>query len=115
MILDGKAVSQKILEQVRKRVEAENIKAHLVVILVGEDSASKIYVKNKKIAAEKVGIKSTVVELPDSTTESELLDKIDKLNKDQDVTGIAGECRKTCHRAGTVLLSCNSAGNNNAS
>ena len=88
MILDGKAVSQKILEGVKKRVEAENIKAHLVVILVGEDSASKIYVKNKKIAAEKVGIKSTVVELPDSTTESELLDKIDKLNKDQDVTGI---------------------------
>ena len=88
MILDGKSLSAKVLEGVKLRVEKLERKPHLVVILVGEDPASKIYVRNKQIAAEKVGIKSTVLELPNSVTEEELLNKVEYYNNDPDVTGI---------------------------
>lgn len=88
MILDGKAVSLKILESVKERVNKLDIKPHLVVILVGNNSASKIYVRNKKLAAEKVGIKSTIIELEENTTEDKLLSIIKDLNEDNDVTGI---------------------------
>lgn len=88
VILDGKKVSEKILEEVRVNVAKMQTALHLVVILVGDDSASKIYVKNKKNACEKVGIRSTVIELPYETTERLLLDKIIELNNDNNVTGI---------------------------
>lgn len=88
MILDGKAVSNKILEKLKDKIEKFSIKPHLVVILVGDDPASKIYVKNKKAAAEKVGIRSSILELNSSISEEELLGKIKDLNRDPDVTGI---------------------------
>ena len=88
VILDGKKLSLKVLQTVKERVEKLNMTPHLVVILVGDDSASKIYVNNKKKAAEKVGIKSTVIELPESTQENELLEKITELNNNPEVTGI---------------------------
>ena len=88
MILDGKAVSLKILDNVRKKVEVLEKKPHLVVILVGDNPASKIYVRNKKLAAEKVGIKSTIIELVENTSEDKLLNLIKDLNEDNDVTGI---------------------------
>ncbi len=88
MILDGKAVSLKVLDKVKERVTGLSVKPHLVVVLVGENPASKIYVRNKKLAAEKVGIKSTIIELQENTTEDKLLSIIKDLNKDNDVTGI---------------------------
>jgi len=88
MILDGKALSNKILEKVRERVAKLDIKPHLAVILVGDNPASQIYVRNKKLAAEKVGIKSTIIELSASIPEKDLLDKICELNENKDVTGI---------------------------
>ena len=88
MILDGKAVSLKVLDKVKERVTGLSVKPHLVVVLVGENPASKIYVRNKKLAAEKVGIKSTIIELKENTTEDKLLSIIKDLNKDNDVTGI---------------------------
>ena len=88
MILDGKAVSLKVLDKVKERVTELSVKPHLVVVLVGENPASKIYVRNKKLAAEKVGIKSTIIELPENTTEDKLLSIIKDLNEDNDVTGI---------------------------
>ena len=88
VILDGKKLSLKVLETVKERVAKLNQTPHLVVILVGEDSASKIYVNNKKKAAEKVGIKSTVIEFPESIHEKELLEKITELNNNSEVTGI---------------------------
>lgn len=88
MILDGKKLSQKILEKVRHKVENMSVKPHLAVVIVGENPASKIYVRNKKIAAESVGIKSTVIELSELITEEELLRVINELNENQDVTGI---------------------------
>ena len=88
MILDGKAVSLKVLDKVKERVTGLSVKPHLVVVLVGENPASKIYVRNKKLAAEKVGIKSTIIELEENTTEDKLLSIINDLNEDNDVTGI---------------------------
>ena len=88
MILDGKAVAEGILNKVKENVAKMDKKPHLAVILVGEDSASKIYVNNKQKAAEKVGIMSTVITLDENTSEYELLNKIAELNDDNDITGI---------------------------
>ena len=88
MILDGKSLSAKVLENVRLKVQTLDRQPHLVVILVGDDPASQIYVRNKQIAAEKVGIKSTVIKLSEGITEQELLDKVNYYNNLPDVTGI---------------------------
>ncbi len=88
ILLDGNTVSKKILEDVRERVAKLDKKPHLVVILVGDNNASKIYVRNKQKAAWQVGIRSTVIELPEDTSEAELLDRIYDLNERKDVTGI---------------------------
>ena len=92
VILDGKKLSEKILENVKENVE-KTIKTtlkipHLAVILVGDDPASKIYVKNKQKAAQKVGIIATIIELPSNVTEEGLLSKILDLNNDNEITGI---------------------------
>ena len=88
MILDGKAVSKKILDNLKVKVGNLSKQPHLVVILVGNNPASQIYVKNKKLAAENIGIKSTIIELDSQIKETELLNKIEQLNNDSDVTGI---------------------------
>ena len=88
MILDGKNVASKILTMVKNKVDRLDIKPHLVVILVGNNSASKIYVNNKKLAAEKIGIRSSIIEFPDTISEETLLDKIIELNNNPEVTGI---------------------------
>ena len=88
ILLDGKSLSIKVLEKVKERVEKLEKKPHLVVILVGDNQASQVYVRNKAKAAEKVGIKSTVINYPETITQNELLNKIQELNEDLDVTGI---------------------------
>ena len=88
MILDGKKTSEKVLRMVEAHVSKMDKKPHLVVILVGDNPASQIYVRNKQKAALKVGIQSTVIELPTETTEKELLNKIEELNNNSEVTGI---------------------------
>ncbi len=88
MILDGKKAAEKVLDKVADKVKALPIKPHLAVILVGDDPASKIYVKNKQLAAQKVGIESSVIEFPEKTTEDELISKINELNQNSEVTGI---------------------------
>lgn len=88
MILDGKAVAEIVLNNVKENVAKMDKKPHLAVILVGEDSASKIYVTNKQKAAEKVGIKSTVINFDINISEQELLNKIVELNDNDEITGI---------------------------
>ena len=88
MILDGKELSKKILNKIALEVAQLKEKPHLAVILVGENPASKIYVNNKKKAAEQIGIKSTVIEFPENISEEDLLKKIDELNKNDEITGI---------------------------
>ncbi len=87
-ILDGKKLRNKILENLKTKIDELSLKPKLVVILVGENPASKIYVNNKKITAEKLGIESVVLNYPENVTEKELLDKIGKLNNDKNVNAI---------------------------
>ncbi len=87
-IIDGKAISNEIQDNIRKEVELLDKKPGLAVILVGEDSASKVYVNNKEKMCKKLGINSFVYRLPEDTSEKELLDLIEKLNNDSDVDGI---------------------------
>lgn len=88
MILDGKKVANEILEEIKEKVAKLDKKPHLAVVLVGNDLASQIYVRNKKKTANMLGITSTVLELPEETEETVLLEEIKKLNKDPDITGI---------------------------
>ncbi|AIY05315.1 5,10-methylene-tetrahydrofolate dehydrogenase/ 5,10-methylene-tetrahydrofolate cyclohydrolase [Planococcus sp. PAMC 21323] len=90
-LIDGKAVSQKIKIQVQQRVEKlaqQEIIPGLAVVLVGENSASLTYVKNKKKTCEALGMRSDLHQFPETLTEQELLSKIDDLNKDSDIHGI---------------------------
>ncbi len=90
-LIDGKAVSQKIKVQVKERVEKlaqEGIIPGLAVVLVGENSASLTYVKNKKKTCEALGMRSDLHQFPDTLTEQELLSKIDDLNRDPEIHGI---------------------------
>ena len=90
-IIDGKQISKDIKEELKAEVAslaAQGRKCCLAVIQVGNDPASSEYVGNKKKACAYVGIESLAYELPEETTEEELLTIIDKLNKDADVHGI---------------------------
>ena len=87
-IIDGKALASKVRETIKQRIENENIKAKLAVILVGNDDASVVYVRNKNKACEKVGIAFEEYLLPEETTQDELIELIDKLNEDVETTGI---------------------------
>jgi methylenetetrahydrofolate dehydrogenase (NADP+)/methenyltetrahydrofolate cyclohydrolase len=91
-IIDGKAIAATLLNSVQSRINAR-LKANkrapsLAVILVGADPASAIYVRNKRLACEKVGIRSIAYDLSASTTETELLDLIKQLNEDENIDGI---------------------------
>ena len=91
-IINGKAIADNMLNEIKTRIEnrvASGMRAPtLAVILVGVDPASSIYVRNKRLACEKVGIRSIAYDLPASTTEADLLALIDLLNKDSEVDGI---------------------------
>lgn len=91
MIIDGKKIAQNVLESVKKDAEKLNgkgITPSLAVIMVGNNQASKTYVRNKKIACEKAGIKSEEHLLPENASEKEILNLIDKLNATKEVSGI---------------------------
>ncbi len=90
-IIDGKLISKQIKDELKEKVaklKEEGTEICLAVIQVGNDPASTVYVGNKKKACEYIGIKSLAYELPEETTEEELLGIIDKLNKDDTVNGI---------------------------
>lgn len=91
MIIDGKKISESVLEGVKKDAEKLNGKGiipGLAVIMVGNNPASKTYVRNKKMACEKAGIKSEEYLLPENASEKEILNLIDKLNATKEVSGI---------------------------
>lgn len=91
-ILDGKAIAQElrndIKQQVSERLAQGKAQPGLAVILVGENPASQVYVRNKKNACQEVGFKDIAYDLPAATTEAELLSLIDELNHREDVHGI---------------------------
>lgn len=87
-IMDGKMLRDKILDEVKDKIEKNNLKLKLAIILVGENEASKIYVRNKEKACDFVGIKCDKYLLDNDTTEDEVISLIDRLNNDDEVTGI---------------------------
>ncbi|MBV8656898.1 MAG: bifunctional methylenetetrahydrofolate dehydrogenase/methenyltetrahydrofolate cyclohydrolase FolD [Burkholderiales bacterium] len=91
-ILDGKLISEELIGEVRAKVDARVAQGRrapaLAVVLVGEDPASAVYVRNKKKACERAGFRSLSYELPADLTEADLLELVKKLNEDPDVDGI---------------------------
>ena len=91
-IIDGKAISAQIREEITEKVKIYNEKTGkcpgLAVVIVGENPASQVYVRNKKKACEQVGFNSWVYEMPESTTQEELDLLIERLNEDSAVHGI---------------------------
>ncbi|MBU5472711.1 bifunctional methylenetetrahydrofolate dehydrogenase/methenyltetrahydrofolate cyclohydrolase FolD [Roseburia sp. MSJ-14] len=90
-LIDGKKISQEIKDELKEKVaalKAEGKTGALAVIQVGEDPASSVYVRNKKNACAYIGIESLAYELPESTTEEELLKLIEELNEKEKVRGI---------------------------
>ena len=90
-VIDGKKISQEIKDELKEKAAAmakEGKKVALAVIQVGNDPASSVYVRNKKKACEYIGIESLSYELPEETTEEELVALIEKLNADAGVNGI---------------------------
>jgi len=87
-IIDGKAISTAIREEIAAEVAEMKRKPGLAVVIVGDDPASKVYVRNKHKACEDTGIYSEVHELPASTSQDELLSLVDKLNIDEKINGI---------------------------
>jgi len=90
-IIDGKALSDTVRAEVAQRVkalQAQNIQPGLAVVLVGEDPASQVYVRNKAAACEKAGLHSRVIRMGQDSTEAELLDIIQQLNEDPAIHGI---------------------------
>ncbi len=90
-IIDGKAISQQIKDELKEKtalLKEKGVEVTLAVILVGEDPASQVYVRNKKRACENIGYTSLSYELPADTTQEKLLELIDELNGRADVDGI---------------------------
>ena len=92
MILDGKNEAQKIREEIKKEITVIKLKKNkipgLSVILVGDYVPSQIYVKNKEKNSKEVGINSKIIKYPKDVSESDILKKINQLNKDENVSGI---------------------------
>ena len=92
ILIDGKKIAAELREELKK--EVSDLKAQhnkvpgLTVILIGDLTPSQIYVRNKEKSANEVGLKSEVIKYPDSVEENIILDKIQKLNKDETVSGI---------------------------
>ena len=92
MIIDGKKIAQELRTKLKKKIielkSTYNSVPGLTVILIGEDPASMIYVKNKEKSAKEIGINSQVIRYPKNVEEKIILDKIIQLNKDKNISGI---------------------------
>lgn len=87
-IIDGKRISTEVKDECKERIKREGLDITLAVIQVGNDPASTVYVGNKKKACDYIGIHSLSYELPETITEEELLQLVEKLNADDKVNGI---------------------------
>jgi methylenetetrahydrofolate dehydrogenase (NADP+)/methenyltetrahydrofolate cyclohydrolase len=87
-ILDGKKCSEKRLELLKEEIEDSGLYPRLATVIVGSDPASRMYVRMKHRACEKVGIGSVGIELPEETTTEAVLDAVLRLNADPDINGI---------------------------
>ncbi len=107
-LIDGKKISQQRIEAVAQAVKARQEKGlHtpcLAVVLVGDDPASAVYVRNKKLACQKSGIESRSYELPSETTQDDLLKLVDELNGNSSVDGILVQLPLPAHIDSQAVL-----------
>ena len=112
-IIDGKAVAARMTAEIAVDSAAfqqsTGIIAHLAAVLVGDDPASAVYVRNKQKACEKAGLKSSLHRLPIETTETQLLDLVEALNGDSTVHGILVQLPLPKHIREQVILDAVSA------
>lgn len=88
MIIDGKEVSKKVLQELKSQIEKLNVKPTIAVVIVGENPSSKIYVNIKHKKAVEIGMNSVVIEMPAETTQAELEAKIEELNQTPEINGM---------------------------
>lgn len=88
ILMKGKELSEKLLENIKKEVVNLAIKPTIAVIIAGNNPASKVYVSKKKKTAENIGMDSIIIEMPENTDQEELESKIEELNNDKAVNGI---------------------------
>jgi len=91
VIADGKALASEIEKDVAREsvgLNESGIVPHLAVVIVGEDPASRVYVRNKQRACERCGIKSTLIEMPQDSSQEEIISTVEELNSDDSVHGI---------------------------
>ena len=108
-IIDGKAVSKKVKEDVKaecEQLKAKGITPGLAVIIVGDDPASQVYVHNKEVACEACGFYSVKYALPAETTQDELNALVDKLNKDDKINGILCQLPLPSHLDDKEVINC---------
>ena len=87
-IVDGKALSATLRAELKERLEKSNITPGLAVVIVGQDPASQIYVRNKVRACEEIGIRSFTYALEETVTQKELESLLDALAQNEDIHGI---------------------------
>jgi len=107
-IIDGKAIAENLLQDLKKEIDVRSKKGirnpSLAVILIGSNPASSIYVKNKRLACEKIGVKSIAYDLPNETSEKELLTLIETLNNDTSIDGILVQSPLPSHINNDVIF-----------
>ncbi len=106
-IIDGKQVSADVKARIATeaaQLKEKGIEVGLAVVIVGEDPASKVYVRNKKLACEAVGFNSYEYALPEQTTEAQLLELVDNLNNDPKVNGILVQLPLPKHLNDKVII-----------
>lgn len=108
-IIDGKAISQTLRDNMKAEVAAMKAKGMnpcLAVIIVGEDPASKVYVRNKERACKQLGIDSILIRLPETTAQDELIGRVNALNADKSVNGILVQLPLPRHIDESAVLAC---------
>ena len=107
-IIDGKAISRQVREEIAAEVvkfkEKYNCAPGLAVVIVGNDPASQVYVRNKKRGCEEVGFYSESYELDESTTQEELIALVERLNNDEKIHGILVQLPLPKHLNETEVL-----------
>ena len=107
-IIDGKAIAENLLQDLKKEIDVRLKKGirnpSLAVVLIGSNPASSIYVKNKRLACEKIGVKSIAYDLPNETSEKELLTLIETLNNDTSIDGILVQSPLPSHINNDVIF-----------
>jgi methylenetetrahydrofolate dehydrogenase (NADP+)/methenyltetrahydrofolate cyclohydrolase len=107
-ILDGRSIAREIQSDLKLRIEKfvqqQNRRPVLAALLVGDDPASHVYVRNKESACAKVGIESRLHRMPGSTTSGDLLDKLGELNSDEDVNAILVQLPLPAHVDSQIVL-----------